>query len=203
MIAPFTDSDSDNDHLPYNIVKIPPNYPQHYLYGENDNLFGTTMINTDEDRGYYVEGFKLHFFPASGTGEQEYYVTLKYLKFLDIDNYDKDTRLLYTNMGYVNTTKTVNDNPLTATATTVNANADISAVVHKGDYIKIDDEIMYVTNVVTTVITVVRGVNGTTGAEHLQTTEIYYTSGLFSWKFIRKAVRLAVDLLFAERNRRG
>jgi len=125
---PYVNPDSDNDQLPYTIKKISKYYPEYYTHNENSSdVFFTPIIDTDTERGYYEDGFKLYFFPKSGTGEQDYYVTLEYLKFLDIDNYDKDTELLYT-------------------------------LEEKG--------------------------------------------GLFSWKFIRKAERMATDLLLEERNKR-
>ena len=52
------------------------------------------------------------------------------------------------------------------TATTVTASADASAIIYAGDTIRIEDEQMYVSAVSTVSLTVERGVNGTTAAQH-------------------------------------
>lgn len=53
-----------------------------------------------------------------------------------------------------------------ASDTSLTANADASALVSPGDTLVIESEQLYVTAVVTTTITVVRGMNGTTAAAH-------------------------------------
>jgi len=53
-----------------------------------------------------------------------------------------------------------------ATTTTITASASAASLVYPGDTIKIGSEQLYVTAVVTTSLTVTRGVNGTTAAAH-------------------------------------
>lgn len=88
----YTNSDSSNDQLPYNTVRINETYPE---YAENieskEHYFADPIINTSLDRGWYVKGTTIQFYPKSGTGDQEYYVTVEYVKETSPDDYDKDT----------------------------------------------------------------------------------------------------------------
>lgn len=61
---------------------------------------------------------------------------------------------------------TITGTVASTSGTTLTASADASAIVYPGDMIKVEDEQMYVSAVVTTAITVERGVNGTTAATH-------------------------------------
>ena len=54
----------------------------------------------------------------------------------------------------------------TTTGTTLTASASAATLVYPGDTIIVESEQMYVSAVVTTAITVVRGINGTTAAAH-------------------------------------
>jgi len=67
---------------------------------------------------------------------------------------------------------TVNDNPLSAGALTLNVPAGKGALFSVGQTLLIESEQLYVSAIVTDALTVTRGVNGTTGAAHVQTTAI-------------------------------
>jgi len=66
---------------------------------------------------------------------------------------------------------TVQDNPLSASATTLNVTSGENFAV--GHTLKIEDEQLYITAIVTNALTVKRGVNGTTAASHALATKIY------------------------------
>lgn len=66
---------------------------------------------------------------------------------------------------------TVQDNPLSASATTLNVSDGTNFETYQ--YIKIEDEILFITAISTNALTVERGVNGSTAAIHVQTTEVY------------------------------
>ena len=79
------------------------------------------------------------------------------------------------------TADTVEDNPLSSSATTITVNdadgsdsADLSPRFQVGQLLKIEDEYLHVTAVDTTSneLTVIRGVRGTTAASHAQNTAI-------------------------------
>lgn len=71
---------------------------------------------------------------------------------------------------YADSGDTVQDNPLTATATTLNVSDGTNFDV--GDRIKIDSEIMDVTAIAVNALTIVRGVENTLAAAHVQTTTV-------------------------------
>lgn len=65
---------------------------------------------------------------------------------------------------------------LAAAITTTNATAATttgSALIHAGDFLKIDSEYLYPSAVTTTTLTLIRGVNGSTAATHLISAPIY------------------------------
>lgn len=69
---------------------------------------------------------------------------------------------------------TVQDDPLTASATTLNVSKGTNFSV--GQTLLIDDEQLYIEAIATNALTVKRAVNGTTAVEHVKTTKIYIYS---------------------------
>ena len=95
IINIFTNPDSDNDQLPYILKEINADYPQ-YAEGEEakDNYFYSPIIYANDERGWYKRqavASVIQFYPVSGTGEQTYYVTVKYVAEMTPASYDKDT----------------------------------------------------------------------------------------------------------------
>jgi len=72
---------------------------------------------------------------------------------------------------HVDSTDTVQDDPLSDSATTLNVSDGGNFEV--GETIKIEDEYLRITAINTNTLTVIRGVYGTTAASHVQTTAIY------------------------------
>lgn len=76
------------------------------------------------------------------------------------------------NDAWIDSTDEVEDNPLSSSATTVTVNN--ARLIDVQNLIRIEDEYLYVTNRNTSgnTLTVIRGVNGTTAASHIQNTQI-------------------------------
>jgi hypothetical protein len=91
LIEIYTNSDSDNDQLPFRVVKINSKYPDYAQYTEPYSMFYTPKVDSSADRGYYTTDTAIQFYPKEGTGNQEYYVTVKYVKEINPDDYDKTT----------------------------------------------------------------------------------------------------------------
>lgn len=72
---------------------------------------------------------------------------------------------------YTDSGDTVQDNPLSAAATTLNVSDGTNFAVD--DVIRIEDEHLKITAIVTNALTVIRGYDNTTAAEHAQSTIIY------------------------------
>lgn len=88
----------------------------------------------------------------------------------------------------------IEDNPLSDSATTITVNdatgrdlQGFSPRFGRLAIIKIDDEVMQVTNVESNTLTVIRGANGTTAAAHLQNATIYLYRPMTN---VRDATRL-------------
>lgn len=74
------------------------------------------------------------------------------------------------NRVWVSSGDTVQDNPLSASATTLNVTNGLNFEIYQ--YIRIEDEYLFITARSTNALTVERGVLGTTAAEHAQSTAI-------------------------------
>lgn len=109
--------------------------------------------------------------------------------------------------GWVDTLDTVQDNPLSANATSItvsDADGEASDLedtrFQKGNLIKVGDEFIFVraTNTTTNVLTVLRGYHGTTAAAHAQNDVVYVfrpwadivlaTIRLCAWRYRQKDV---------------
>lgn len=88
----YTNPDSSNTQLPYNIVTINEEYPSFAVNVESKNLnFYTPKVDVYTDRGWYLVETGIQLYPKEGTGTQSYYFTVKYIDKLDFGSYDKDT----------------------------------------------------------------------------------------------------------------
>ena len=67
---------------------------------------------------------------------------------------------------------TVDDNPLTDSATVINVAVGGGLLVDVGETLVLESEQVHVSSIATDALTVVRGVNGTTAASHVQTTVV-------------------------------
>jgi hypothetical protein len=79
--------------------------------------------------------------------------------------------------GLIDSGDTVQDNPLAQAAVTVNVTAGGNFTI--GDYIKIEDEDLLISNIVGNALTVSRGELGTTDVAHVQNTVIYIAYNQF------------------------
>ncbi|MGB1286834.1 MAG: hypothetical protein ACPG7F_09900, partial [Aggregatilineales bacterium] len=71
---------------------------------------------------------------------------------------------------WLDSTDDVQDNPLSDSATTLNVSDGTNFEIYQ--YIRIEDEYLFITDRTANALTVERGVNGTTAAEHTQNTQI-------------------------------
>jgi len=130
---------------------------------EGDGTFDGTTYTQGDENDYvfwpYNDWPKMWLMPAASP---DYYFSrgTRYLKATGNWGYgDGLSATPYRSSGLTGTVATT-------TGTTLTASADASAAIYPGQTILVESEQMYVTAVVTTSITVERGVNGTTAAAH-------------------------------------
>lgn len=78
----------------------------------------------------------------------------------------------YPSAGWATSGGVVNDNPLSASATTLNVDSGKGSLFSPGMLIQIESEVLSVSAIATDALTVVRGQRGTTAASHVQATAI-------------------------------
>ncbi|MDB5350556.1 MAG: regulatory domain of in-like proprotein convertase [Planctomycetota bacterium] len=76
-------------------------------------------------------------------------------------------------IAFLRTFSTITDNPLTLSATTLHVAAGTGSLFKAGDQVQIDSEFMGVTAVVGDALTVTRGANGSTVAQHVLNSTIF------------------------------
>ena len=91
VIDVYTNSDSSNDQLGFNIVSINEEYPEFAENVEQYSNFYCPTVNTDLDVGWYEVETGIQFYPKDGTGKGVSYVTVKYIPDASPDDYTKDT----------------------------------------------------------------------------------------------------------------
>jgi hypothetical protein len=91
VIDIYTNSDSSNDQLGYNIVSINEEYPEFAENVETYSNFYCPTVNTDLDVGWYLVETGIQFYPKGSTGKGANYVTVKYIPDASPDDYTKDT----------------------------------------------------------------------------------------------------------------
>jgi len=92
VIDLYTNSDSANDQLGFNIVKINDEYPAFLENIDVKNVnFYDPKIDSDVDRGWYEIETGIQLYPKASTGLGVNYVTVKYIPDASPDDYTKDT----------------------------------------------------------------------------------------------------------------
>jgi len=93
----YTNSESDNDQLQYGLVEVNEKYPD-YAEKADHSYFYSPEVDISFQRGWYIkDGDTIQFYPEEST--DGYYVTVKYLSDIAIDDYTVSTELYSGNSG--------------------------------------------------------------------------------------------------------
>ena len=150
------------------------NYEDDYILHLNADLLSlTTLTNGD---GTVIDDYilyPLNLYPKlrvecdkSSTGFVYTSTPQRAISILGLWGFHDDYSYAWASSG-----DTVQDNPLTSSATTLNVTSGGNFKVQQT--IKIEDEQLYITAISSNALTVQRGKNGTTAASHVKTTTIY------------------------------
>lgn len=155
-----------------------------------NDLVAVTTLKEDEDRNgttyettWASTDYELGPFEALPTGVVGGPLTMPYW-FIEVNDRDNGNKSefgkgqkrfeLVGEWGYSKISRasgdTVGDNPLTASAATLNVTSGGNFAI--GQTLRIESEQVYITNIVTNALTIKRAVNGTTGASHANATAI-------------------------------